>query len=139
MRMQKDTRLMVWFQVDDGFYDHPKVKSLPRGPVRNGAVALWNQAGSWCARYLTDGQIPARQVEEFGMKLKDAEALVAALLWHDPENPCHTGECPPAAPGHFLYHEWPKHQRTKAQVEADRAAARERQRNKRRSSGGVTP
>lgn len=115
---------MTWFRVDDGFYDHPKVKSLPRGPVRKGAVSLWLLAGSWCSRYLKDGLVPAHQVEEFGSSRKDAEALVAAVLWHAPGHGC--PDCPEIPPGHYLYHQWPEHQPLKERVEADRAAAKER-------------
>jgi hypothetical protein len=138
---------MTWFRVDDGFYDHPKVKSLPRGAVRKGAVFLWTTAGSWAARYLMDGLVPALEVEEFGASSKDAQALVAARLWHDADNGC-TSEnpCPPVPPGHFLFHQWPVYQWTRQQVEADRAAARARQQRRRHkppdtdgTTEGVTP
>lgn len=45
---------MTWFKVDDSFYDHPKVFDAP-----DCAVALWTRAGSWSARNLTDGFVPA--------------------------------------------------------------------------------
>ena len=126
---------MTWFKVDDGFYDHPKVRSLPRGPVRKGAVSLWLLAGSWCSRYLKDGLIPSHQIEEFGSSRKDAEALVAAVLWHAPGHDC--DRCPDVPRGHYLYHEWPEHQPLKDEVERRQAANRERMRKRR--GGDVTP
>lgn len=130
---------MVWFKVDDGFYDHPKVKNLPRGGIRKGAIFLWNQAGSWCARYLTDGLIPATQIEEFGATRKDAHALVAAGLWHDGtqrDDDCQT--CLWVPPKHYVFHQWAEYQLTKAQVEAEREAARKRQAKYRHGNGQQT-
>lgn len=123
---------MTWFKVDDGFYDHPKVKSLPRGTVRKGAVSLWLLAGSWCARYLQDGLIPGHQLEEFGASMKDAEALVAAVLWHGHGHGC--DECPPVPRAHYLFHEWSAHQPLREQVEAEKRAARERMNKRRRAA-----
>ncbi len=45
---------MTWFKVDDSFYDHPKVFDAP-----DCAVALWTRAGTWSARNLTEGFVPA--------------------------------------------------------------------------------
>jgi len=126
---------VTWFKVDDGFYDHPKVRSLPRGPVRKGAVSLWLLAGSWCSRYLKDGLIPSHQIEEFGSSRKDAEALVAAVLWHAPGHDC--DRCPDVPRGHYLYHEWPEHQPLKDEVERRQAANRERMRKRR--GGAAAP
>lgn len=118
---------MPYFRVDDGFYDHPKVKSLPRGNVRKGAIFLWNQAGSWSSRYLLDGLVAATQIEEFGASKRDADALVACRLWHAPGDECWSDEpCPDVPPGHFLYHQWPEHQDLKSVVEERRAKARVR-------------
>jgi hypothetical protein len=77
------------FKVDDGFYDHPKVRSIPRGAARDAAVALWTLAGSWCDKHKKDGMLPADQVEELHCKRKAAEWLVAAQLWHasGPDHP----------------------------------------------------
>src|SRR6266536_711018 len=80
---------VTWFRVDDGFYDHPKVKSLPRGATR-----------------------------------KDADALVAADLWHTAGHDC--ADCPDIPRGHYLFHQWSQYQPTRDQVEAERDAARKR-------------
>jgi hypothetical protein len=138
---------MVWFNVDDGFYDHPKVKAIPRGNPRKGAVALWTQAGSWCGRYLTDGLITAAQVDELGGTRREVDALVSVVLWHAHGYVCPDHDCLPVPPNHYGFHQWKAHQRTREQVEAERAAARERQQRRRRKpptdptqpTEGVTP
>lgn len=114
------------FKVDDGFYDHPKVRSIPRGAMRKGAVTLWTMAGSWCARYLTDGLLPAYQVDELGGIVKEADWLVAAQLWHEPGHDCE--KCPPVPTGHYLYHDWPQCNDLKVDVEKRRDKARDRMR-----------
>lgn len=70
---------MVWFRVDDDFYDHPKVTAIP-ARQRNAAIGLWARAGSYSARHLTDGRIPADLVEQLASATL-AEALVKAGLW----------------------------------------------------------
>lgn len=128
---------MPFFFVDDGLYDHPKVKALPRGPIRRGAIALWTIAGSWSSRYLTDGLIPPHMIEELGATPKDAAALVAADLWHDAHHEC--GQCPYVPADHYLFHDWSEYQRTKDQVERERKAARARAAKYRRRTDGDTP
>lgn len=47
----------MWFKVDDGFYDHPKVARLKGyGPKGFEAIAMWLMLGCWCSKYLTDGR-----------------------------------------------------------------------------------
>lgn len=115
---------MTYFFVDDAFYDHPKVKALPRGTVRKGAVSLWTLAGAWSCRYLQDGLIPPHMIEELGGTNKDADALVATDLWHGPDHECDV--CPYVPRGHYLFHDWPQWQKTKDQVERERKASRAR-------------
>lgn len=67
---------MAWMKVDDGFWSHPKVISLSTD-----AVALWVRAGSYCARHLTDGAIPATVVMLLGGSQAVANELVKAGLW----------------------------------------------------------
>lgn len=63
---------MVWFKVDDSFYDHPKMFDAP-----DCAVALWTRAGSWCARNLTDGFVPSKMPARL---CDDPDTAVAELL-----------------------------------------------------------
>lgn len=73
---------MVWFRVDDGFADHPKVvRLLDHSPRWPRALALWLLAGTWCAKQLTDGAVPTGLVTRLGFTKADAQALVDAQLW----------------------------------------------------------
>lgn len=72
---------MPFFIVDDGFSSHPKVTGLKRGATRERAAGLWVLAGSWSARYLTEGRIPYEQVDELGCSHVAARWLVEHGLW----------------------------------------------------------
>lgn len=103
---------MPWFKVDDAFHGHPKVLelSLP-------AVGLWTLAGSWCASYLTDGEITLRAIGRLGGNAKTAKELVDAGLWL------------PAGEDTYQFKDWIDYQPLKAEIEAERDAARERMKN----------
>lgn len=100
---------MPWFKVDDAFHGHPKVLelSLP-------SVGLWTLAGSWCANYLTDGEITLRAIGRLGGSEKYAQELVDAGLWI------------PGDDETFQFKDWEDYQPLKAEIEAERDAARER-------------
>jgi len=100
---------MAWFKVDDKLHSHPK---RYRAGLR--AMGLWVVAGSWCGDQLTDGYIPKDMLASFGGKPADAAALVAAGLW----------EC---VPDGWQFHEWERQNPERVDVEAQRAAWRERQ------------
>lgn len=99
---------MPWFAVDDALHSHPKwLAATP------GARALWVTAGSWCAANLTDGRVPKSAIGRLGARQRDAKTLTAIGLWID------EGEA-------YRFHDWSDRNPTKEQVEAARAAARER-------------
>lgn len=110
---------MPWFKVDDGFHGHPKVMMLSPS-----AIGLWLLAGTWSAQYLTDGLVPAGMVRRFGGTPEDAADLVNASLWHE-------------ADSGYQFHEWAEYQPLKSDVEAERAASRERMRAVRAKRKGV--
>lgn len=130
------------FKVDDGFYDSLKVKSIPRGAARKGAIALWTLAGSWSDKHSQDGLIPADQVEELHCSTKDAKWLVAAALWHDTDNPCPRDPddpkkpCPPCPPGHYLFHDYDDWNEMK--IEKDKRKAKNRERMRKLRTGEHT-
>src|SRR5688572_10727414 len=100
---------MTWFKVDDSFYDHPKVFDAP-----DCAVALWTRAGTWSARNLTDGFVPAgmpaRLCDDHDTAVRE---LVRRGLWSRTQ-------------GGYRFHNWSRYQPSKAEVEdlrAKRAAA----------------
>jgi hypothetical protein len=103
---------MVWFKIDDAFYSHPKVLSMPRA-IRAQAIGTWTLAGAWSASQLTDGAIPAYMIDELGGTLEAAAALVKAGLWQ------RTGKG-------FRFKDWAEYQYTRAEVEAHREGERKR-------------
>lgn len=110
---------MPWFKIDDGFHGHPKVVELSLA-----AVGAWTLAGSWCAKYLTDGYIPAQTLTRLGADPAHASELVLAQLW-DTEL------------GGYSFRDWADYQPLKADVEAERRAAQERMRVVRAKKKGV--
>ena len=109
---------MTWYKVDDGIHSHPKFLD-----VSLAAVGLWTMCGAWCSAYLTDGQITRRQVQRLGGDDTLAAELVDAGLWRE------TGDG-------YVFHDWGDYQPTREDVEASRAAARERMRKRRNPDTG---
>lgn len=140
----------MWFKVDDKLWGHPKWMALPAG-----ARALWVTAGSYCASNETDGHVPASMLAVLGARRRDAQALVEAGLWDvaqpdasqnsatsqpdasqtsanaltstQPNRRAVRGAYEARARG-YQFHDWADYQPTKAQVRAERDAAKERQR-----------
>lgn len=97
------------FKQDDSFSTHPKVLSIPRAK-RFAAIGLWDMAGTWSARHLTDGRIPAFMLDEWGHGGKPlARLLVAAGLWEETTDG-------------YRFHDWDVWQDSKDVVLARRAA-----------------
>lgn len=101
---------MPWFKVDDNFCFHPKAMA-----AGNAALGLWVRAGSWCGANLTGGALPRHMIGTLGAQARDARRLVSAGLWSETDEG-------------YQFNSWDEYQPTKAQVEAERAATRERQR-----------
>jgi hypothetical protein len=105
-----------WFRVDDSFYDHPKVFD-----ASDSAVALWTRAGSWSARNLTNGYVPAAMLARFCSDPETAAGeLVRRRLWS-------------RSRGGYQFHDWDHYQPMKEAVENERKAARERMRKLRKA------
>lgn len=113
---------MPWFKVDDRLHSHPKWRATPL-PAR----ALWVTAGSWCADQLTDGFVPRHMLRALEGTPSLARQLVEAGLWEE-------------APKGWRFHQWDcdgdgtTRNPTRAEVERDRAAARDRQQRARDKS-----
>lgn len=111
---------MPWFKVDDGFHGHPKVVELSLE-----SVGVWTLAGSWCAAYLTDGEIGLKSILRLGGGKEQADELVYAGLWLEP------------LPGVYQFKDWDDYQPLKETVEAEREAARERMQKVRAKKKGT--
>src|SRR5476651_1728036 len=71
---------MPWFKVDDGLAMKVETTRIPRS-ARTSAIGLLALAGSWSARELTDGHIPAHMLDELCGTDADASWLVTAGYW----------------------------------------------------------
>lgn len=101
---------MTWFKVDDSFYDHPKIFDAP-----DCAVALWVRAGSWSARNLTDGHVPAKMPARLCDDPERAtRELVDRGLWRRTK-------------GGYQFHDWTSYQPTRSEATATQS---------RKSTGG---
>lgn len=105
---------MSWFKVDDSFYDHPKIESLPMA-----ARGLWVTAGTWCAKQLTDGVISAKKVRAIGGTKAQIRALVESGLWV--ESIGDRGSI------YYSFHDWFDMQPSRDQVRENRQNAQRRQ------------
>lgn len=104
---------MPWFKVDDRMHAHPK-------PRRAGlaAIGLWTVAGSWSADQVQEGFVPDWFVQGWRAR-RHAAQLVDAGLWRTGLKDGEAG---------WWFHDWEHFQPSKAEVELERAANRERQR-----------
>ncbi|WP_052914562.1 hypothetical protein [Protofrankia coriariae] len=93
---------MPWFRISDDATDHPKV--LAAG---NEAFGLWVRLGSYAARYLTDGAVPAAAALRYGSQ-DLIDRLVAVRLLDDVE-------------GGWSIHDYLDHNPSRVEILADRA------------------
>lgn len=108
---------MTWYKVDDKWPLHPKFLTLS-----NDAVACWHRGLAYCSLYLTDGHLP-RPVEPTlcGGEPDAIDELVEAGLWVEGED------------GWWVAN-YLEHQRSRAEIEAERDKNRTRKRKSRGES-----
>lgn len=111
---------MSWAKLDDHFPTHPKV-------IEVGGDAGWLYVCALCysAEHLTDGKVLKRLVSRLSDRKKPlalAARLVAAALWRDHGD-------------HYEINDYLRYNPSRAQVEAEREAARERKANLGRKGG----
>jgi hypothetical protein len=117
---------MPWFKVDDGFYSHAKVVSIPRAS-RALALGTWIVCGTWSADKLTDGFVPTHMVDELGGSVEGAEALVVAGLWRARRG------------GGYTFVNWSEFQPTREKIETTRKSERDRKAAWRAGKPGGSP
>lgn len=109
--------MVVRFQVDPDFYDHPKSIGLS-----DAATALWVRAGSYSAAKLLDGLVPEHVLSSLSRSSEEAaEELVARGLWRRSRQG-------------FRFHQWDQRNLTRARVDSDREYERERKRRQRETA-----
>jgi hypothetical protein len=119
---------MTWVRLDDGFPDHPKVDAA--GPL---AAWLYVCGLAYCARFLTDGHIPADRVARLAAvaePLALAARLVEVGLWE-------------RTTGGYRVHDYLEFQPSAERVRRERTQNAHRQEDFRArrngASNGVTP
>ena len=114
---------MTWLKIEDTVTEHPSFAQL--SPF---AWTLWLHGLTYCSRNLTDGLIPQAMLTRLSA-LKEPEKACAELVdagrWHVIE-------------GGWRVHDYLDHQRSRREVEDERAGAKERQRRSRAKRKGVT-
>lgn len=104
----------IRFQVDPDFYDHPKALGMS-----DAAFALWVRTGSYCAAKGTDGFVSDDVLSLFSTTQQEAAPeLARRRLWL-------------RVKGGYQFHQFSDRNLTKAVVEAQREADRERKRQER--------
>ncbi len=116
---------MTWLRIDDDAADHPKVIAMG-----NDGFGLLVRCAAWSAKQLQDGRVPRALVLMYA--LGDVELIARLLtigsLEVNPDDPA----------GDYLIHDFLDRNPTRAEVLAEREAARLRQ-AKRRGKTPVTP
>lgn len=100
---------VTWVKLDDGFPDHDKVRKLSDAAFRSYVTAL-----CFSARARLDGRVPSERVKQWVGTPKRVEELVAARLLDRDEA------------GELTIHDFLKFNPSKAQIDAEREAAKER-------------
>jgi hypothetical protein len=114
--------------MDDKFHSSEPVKRIPRD-IRMAACGLFGVAGTWSADHLKDGFVPEFMLDDWGATVEQAEALVAVKLWRKVRDG-------------YRFTEWAPWQPTRAEVESNRKAERDRKaeyRRRRQESTGSGP
>lgn len=110
---------MPWFNLDDGFDTHPKVRK-----AGNAAVGLFCRLGSHSAKHLTEGHIDAGVVRDYGTAAT-VRKLIAVGMLHPVGHGC--PKCEQPAEGGYVMHDYLDYNRSRKQIEAARENGRRRQ------------
>lgn len=112
----------MWFRVDDGFLEHPKVlDAADRLSGKNSLgriAAVWLEVGLYSARSLTDGFIPYRLIDRLHTDSKPREVLLALSR---------AGLGARERDG-FRLHDWADYNPSASEVKSKRKRDRERKR-----------
>lgn len=121
---------MTWFRMDDGFAAHPKVERLRRATrgddlAFSAAVTTWTMMGTDCAARRTDGEFSTDRATRVVLL---SPAVVAAAL----EALVGVGLLERAGDEEWRFHDWSDYQPTREELEGERKANADRQKEWRR-------
>jgi hypothetical protein len=117
---------MPWFALDDGFDTHPKVRK-----AGNAAIGLFVRLGVHATKHLTEGHLDGVIVRDYGTPAT-VRKLVSVGMLHDAGHTC--PRCPQPVEDGFYIHDYLDYNKSRAQIEAAREAARKRQNRGRESA-----
>lgn len=117
---------MPWFALDDGFDSHPKVRK-----AGNAAVGLFVRLGVHATKHLTEGHLDGDIVRDYGTPATVRKLITVGML-HEQGHAC--PRCPQPAEDSFVIHDYLDYNKSRAQIEAAREAARKRQNRGRESA-----
>ncbi|AHJ86345.1 hypothetical protein 32HC_67 [Mycobacterium phage 32HC] len=120
---------MPYFQLDDQFSDSKEVMALPR-KYRLECVGLFALMGCWSANKLLDGFVPDEQIKQLGGR-KILIDLLAGIAGPDGEDWSLIERISSPVSSGIRIKNWPKWQKTRAQVLEFRKAEAERKRRER--------
>lgn len=110
---------MPWFALDDGFDTHPKVRK-----AGNAAIGLFVRLGVHATKHLTEGHLDGVTVRDYGTPATIRKLITVGML-HEPGHGC--PRCPQPADDGYVIHDYLDYNKSRAQIEAAREAARKRQ------------
>ena len=110
---------MVWFRLDDGWHNHPKVVR-----AGNAGAGLWARCADYSSDNLLDGFVPAVIAQQYGTA-REIKRVTEAQLWLPAE-------------GGFRIRDFLEYNPSAEQVRADRAATLERVHKFRAKRNAVT-
>lgn len=127
----------MWVRIDDQFFHNRKARAV--GPEGR---ELFVASVCYSAMQLNDGQFVAEDLPVIAalaqVERSVADRLLAHEMWHPQGHDCpkcrSVGQTMPVPPGYIAVHEYLKTNPSRADVEAERAAAAERQRRSREKS-----
>ena len=117
---------MPWFALDDGFDTHPKVRK-----AGNAAVGLFVRLGVHATKHLTEGHLDGAIVRDYGTDATVRKLITVGML-HAFGHDCLRCEQP--AEDGYVIHDYLDYNKSRAQIEAAREAARKRQNRGRESA-----
>jgi hypothetical protein len=114
---------MPWFALDDGFDTHPKVRK-----AGNAAVGLFVRLGVHATKHLTEGHLDGVIVRDYGTARNRPQADHRR---HAPRTRPRLPTLPAARRRGYYIHDYLDYNKSRAQIEAAREAARKRQKRPR--------
>jgi hypothetical protein len=117
---------MPWFALDDGFDSHPKVRK-----AGNAAVGLFVRLGVHATKHLTEGHLDGDIVRGYGTPAT-VRKLISVGMLHGFGHDCKRCEQP--TEDGYVIHDYLEYNKSRAQIEAAREAARKRQQKGRDSA-----